>query len=70
MYPKWQAIVNGKKSNANNSSKLKPITTYHIRFVMKLLWNAILNVDGLNFVSSFITCYLNKIIEPNSFSKN
>ena len=70
MYPKRQAIVNGLKNNVNNRPKLKPITTYHIKLVMKLLWNAILNVDGLNFVSSFRTFYLNKIIEPNSFSKN
>ena len=31
------AII-GQKSNLSDMFKLKPITTYHIRFFVKILW--------------------------------
>ena len=31
-------VIDGQKRNLSNKFKLKPVTTYHLEFVVKILW--------------------------------
>ena len=34
---KWKVVISGQKSNSSGGFKLKLVTTYHLRFVVKVL---------------------------------
>ena len=53
------AITNGQKNNFSNGFELKPIITYYLKFVVKVLWKCCENIVDVTLLIyySFVSIY-------------